>query len=107
MEKIIYILTYESEVMFLDNKDCVDFFIDYIDESYSVFELPLKSNSTISSDVIYTFPNFIKFIESEYRDYVNHLYIDKDNLYQLDVCDEFNILKSKLREQVLNKIIND
>ena len=107
MEKIIYILTYESEIMFLDNKECVNFFIDYIDETYSVFELPLKSNSPISSDVIYTFPNFIKFIESEYEDYVNHHYIDKDNLYQLDVCDEFNILKSKLREQTIDKIINE
>lgn len=107
MEKIIYILTYESEIMFLDNKECVNFFIDYLDETYSVFELPLKSNSTISSDIIYTFPNFIKFIESEYRDYVNHLYIDEDDFYQLEVCDEFNQLKSKLREQIIDKIINE
>lgn len=100
MEKIIYILTYESEVLVLDNKDCVDFLIDYIDDSYSVIELPLKSNSPISSDFIYTFPNFIKFIESEYRDYVN-------DFYQLEVCDKFNQLKSKLREQIIDKIINE
>ena len=107
MEKIIYILTYESEVLCLDNKECVDFFIDYIDDSYSVIELPLKSNSPISSDFIYTFPDFIKFIESEYRDYVNHLYIDEDDFYQLEVCDKFNQLKSKLREQTIDKIINE
>jgi hypothetical protein len=91
-------------MILLDNKDCVDFLIDYIDDSYSVFELPLKSNSPISSDVIYTFPNFIRYIETEYRDYINPLYSDEYGTFLLD---GFNQLKSKLREQIIDKIINE
>jgi hypothetical protein len=106
MEYKIYVLTYESDIMYLDDEDCANFFVDVLDNEYFKFELPLTSNSPISSDEIYNLEDFIKYLEVEYSFYLDPKNLNENYDYE-EISDGYKRLKSKLREQKINKILND
>jgi len=86
--------------MYLDDEDCANFFVDV--NEYFKFELPLTSNSPISSDEIYNLEDFIKYLEVEYS-----YYLDPKNLDESQDCkkirDSYKRLKSKLQEQIIKE----
>ena len=91
--------------MYLDDEDCANLFVDSIDNEYFKFELPLTSNSPISSDKICNLEKFIKYLEDRHSFYLDPKNIE---LYEYKEINEgYKRLKSKLREQKIDKIIND
>ena len=103
MDYKIYILTYDSDMLFLDDEECADFYIEHIDDGYFKVELPISSEAKITSHKIMNLHDFIKNIEEDFKEDLSPSY---DLYYGQQMLIDFNKLRMKLRDQTINKILN-
>ena len=98
MDYKIYILTYAGGFVYLDDKDCVEFYLKYINGDCYFSELNITSNSPIFSKDLYSLKDFISNVDKEFYEL---MYQEKGKLMHIDLVK----LKNKLRDQIINKII--
>jgi hypothetical protein len=81
----------------MEDKDCAEFYIKYIDSSYKISELSIVYEKYENSHLIITIKEFIDKIERDYISYYSNLSMDED----------IAKIKSKVRLQVLNKLLDE
>ena len=94
--KIFVLFNEDGYILYLDNLLCAKFFSSLVDDSYYLRTLTIDSDR-LSSNMILDKTQFLKKIEYDYSN------LKKDILF----VKEFNELKMKLREQTINKILNE
>ena len=94
---IIYIVKYTSiDIMYMEDKDCAEFYTKYISK-YEISELSIVYETYENSHLIISIKEFIDKME---KDYIN-------SSEDTPMNKEFFKIKSKLREQVLNKLLDE
>ena len=95
---IIYIVKYTSiDIMYMEDKHCAEFYTKYVDSSYKISELNITYDTYENSHMIITIKEFIDKIERDYIRYYKNPDMHKDIF----------IIKSKLREQIINKLLDE
>lgn len=99
----IYIIISDEYPLFLDDIECASFYVNYLNDSSYIYDLPIKSDSLISSDVVLSLSKFLTYIEKEFEFILNNAKIDD----KYSVYKNYLKLKNKLRDKILNKILNE
>ena len=95
----IYIMKYNNceEAIYMEDKECAEFYTKYVDSSYIISEHNIVYETYENSHLIITIKEFIDKIERDYITYYSNSSMDKD-IFKI---------KSKLREQIINKLLDE
>lgn len=97
---VIYKIDDMYETLYFEDKECALYYIKHISSDYVISEVLLDNKSIEYSNMVITVNEFIDHIENKYLDdYPNN----KDIMY----LDLLKIKKNKIREEILNKLLND
>ena len=96
---IIYLISDTFETLYFEDKKCALFYTNHIDTSYSMFKIHIEYDKYEHSNMIITINEFIDHIEKNY--------LDHDDIESSMNRDFMIIKKTKIREEILNKLLND
>ena len=98
----VYVIVHNSVALLYEDEDCADFYIKYMDNSYVKYVLPITSDSSVYSTEVLTLKMFIDIIEkTEFHDTLFY------ECQKANFLNDFGKLKIKLRDNTLNRILNE